>query len=174
MIRAMTPRLPAAAAITLAALVSIGAGCVPAEPSPRNRPRAAPRDIPPSRVTLMLLESRDSDFDLTPDTFVVDIVLFNEFESALPVRTAGEIEFHLIGADGEQLAAWSIDQEGVRRVQRTTALGLDGYRLTLSLRAAGVEDDIPAQGARLRARFLPAGEGPVATGETQVRLGLSQ
>jgi len=173
MIRAMTQRFHAAAALALGAVVVLGPGCVPAEPSPRARARA-PRDIPPSRVTLMLLESRDSDFDLAPDTFVVDVVLFNEFESALPVRTAGEMEFHLIGAEGERLATWTIDEETLRRVQRKTALGLDGYRLTLSLRAAGAEDDFPAQGGRLRARFITAADGPVATGETPVRLGLSQ
>jgi hypothetical protein len=121
----------------------------------------------------MLLESRDSDFDLAPDTFVLDVVLFNEFESALPVRPAGAMEFQLLGAEDQPLATWSIDAEALRLAVRKTALGLDGYRLTLSLRAAGVEDDMPAQGARLRARFIPAADGPVATGETPLRIGLS-
>jgi hypothetical protein len=178
MIPGMRPTFPArlplaaAAAVVLAAM-ALGAGCVPAEPTPKNRARAAPRDISPSRVTLMLLESRDTDFDLSPDTFVLDVVLFNEFESPLPVRPPGRMQFSLIGAGGEELATWNVDQETLRRVQRTTALGLDGYRMSLSLREAGVEDDIPPQGARIRARFIPVQGGP-ASGETPVRLGLSQ
>src|SRR5690606_8449256 len=159
--------------LCLLCLLPLTAGCVPADPGPGDRARAAPRDIPPSRVTLMLLESRDSDFDLSPDTFVVDGVLFAEFESPLPVRPEGEMEFHLLGAGGETLATWEVDAPTLQRVQRRTALGLDGYRLTLSLRAAGAEDDFPAQAGRLRARFLTAGDGPVATGQTPVRIGLS-
>lgn len=169
---------PLFALVLAAGLAALAAGCVPAEPTPRARARSAPRDIAPSRVTLMLLESRDSDFDLTPDTFVVDVVLFAEFESALPVRPAGELEFTLLGAEGdasaETLATWRIDHETLQRVQRKTALGLDGYRVSLSLAAAGVEDDFPSQAGRLRARFIPAAGAPIATGETSVRLGLAQ
>ena len=156
--------LLAAAAVT---------ACVPAEPRPRVRP--APRDIAPSRVTLMLLETRDTDFDLAPDTFVLDVVLFNEFESPLPVRPPGSIRFELIGADEDVLGSWEVPQAALERVQRKTALGLDGYRVSLSMRAAGIDDDVPAQGARLRAVFTPSGvESPAAKGETPVRLGFSQ
>lgn len=154
------------------AVILLG-GCVPAEPGPRAA--AAPRNIDPSRVTLMLLDSRDSDFDLAPDTFVVDVVLFSEFESPLPVRPAGSMRFELIDARGQSLAIWEIPTGALAQVARKTALGLDGFRLSLRMSAVGAEDDVPRQAGRLRARFIPAdGDGAVATGETPVRLGLSQ
>lgn len=191
MIRSMNPatpngpgrrRTPLFALVLAAALGAFAPGCVPAEPAPRASARTAPRDIAPSRVTLMLLESRDSDFNLTPDTFIVDVVLFAEFESALPVRPVGALEFALLGnpraeagaAAAEPLATWRIDHETLQRVARKTALGLDGYRVSLSLAAAGVDDDFAPQAGRLRARFIPAADGPIATGETTVRLGLAQ
>jgi hypothetical protein len=125
-------------------------------------------------VTLMLLESGDTDFDLSPDRFVVDVVLFNEFESPLPVRPAGALRMELVGANNAVICAWDIPAEALQRVARKTALGLDGYRVSLSMKAVGAEDDLPAQGARLRARFTPVGaDAPVATGETPVHIGLS-
>ncbi|MFG0283744.1 MAG: hypothetical protein ACF8R7_04920 [Phycisphaerales bacterium JB039] len=162
--------LPRVMAIAAAGAV---AACVPAEPRPHPRP--APRNIAPTRVTLMLLETRDSDFDLAPDTFVLDIVLFSEFESPLPVRPSGSMRFELVGADDAVLGFWEVPAPALAAVQRKTALGLDGYRVSLSMRAAGIEDDVPPQGARVRAVFTPEGvDGPAATGETPVRLGFSQ
>lgn len=154
----ITPRIRAAAALVIAALIATGGGCVTEGGRGSKSGARPPRDARPERVVLAA-DGRFADTDANGygDTNQVVAYVFGEPRYAVPIEADGSFEFTLLDLSGKKIRGWSFTREQGAEHRARLPAG-PGFVFVLSLLEGG-GDAVQESEAELIGTFTPAAGG---------------